>query len=81
MKIYKLKYTNREQANADLIAKDVIDNKNTLGIVYIGKVADVITEDEVTYLDGYHIDIACKEDLHNFGDKEIFPNNPKHVFG
>jgi hypothetical protein len=27
-----------------------------------------------------NVALACKEDLHNFGDKKIFPNNPKHVF-
>jgi predicted butyrate kinase (DUF1464 family) len=33
-----------------------------------------------TYLDGYHIDVACKEDLYDFGLNESFPNNPKHTF-
>ena len=87
MKIYKLKYESKEEGITDLTEKNVIDNPNTLGVVHVGKIiktnAVLNEEGEVLesaiWLDGYHIDIACKEDLHTF-ESEIFPNNSKHSF-
>ena len=34
---------------------------------------------EPTYREGYHFDIMSEKEI-NFGENEIFPNNPKHTF-
>ena len=95
MKIYKLKYTDRETAIADLISKGVyqeIDGELTYindihAVVEIGLLIDqeatfdeqgnMLTEP--TYREGYHFDIMSEKEI-DFGDKEIFPNSPKHTF-
>lgn len=87
MKVYKLKYATKEDGVLDLTNKGLIDNKNTLGIVYVGRIVDknaVLNEEgevleHATWIDGYHIDIAVKNDLYTF-DNEIFPINSKHNF-
>ena len=95
IKVYKLKYTDKETAIADLISKGVyqeIDGELTYGdnvhaVVEIGLIIDqeatfdeqgnLLTEP--TYRDGYHFDIMSEKEI-DFGDNEIFPNNPKHTF-
>jgi hypothetical protein len=93
MKIYKLRYTDKETALADLLAKQVyvkktIDKEETLtfgkgvhAIVEIGKI--VINEPtekiEPIFADGYHYDVMSEQDI-DFGDNEIVVNNPKHGF-
>lgn len=95
MKIYKLKYTDKETAIADLIAKEVyqeIDGELSYGngidaVVEVGLLIDqeatfdeqgnLLTEP--IYREGYHYDIMVEKEI-DFGDKEIFPNNPKHTF-
>ena len=95
MNIYKLKYTDKETAIADLIAKGVyqeIDGELSYGngihaVVEAGLLIDqeatfdeqgnLLTEP--TYREGYHFDIMSNNEI-DFGDKEIFPNNPKHIF-
>ena len=95
MRIYKLKYIDRETAIADLIAKGVyqeIDGELSYGngidaVVEVGLIIDqeatfdeqgnLLTEP--TYRDGYHFDIMSNNEI-DFGDNEIFPNNPKHTF-
>ena len=95
IRIYKLKYIDKETAIADLIAKGVyqeIDGELSYGdgidaVVEVGLIIDqeatfdengnLLTES--TYRDGYHFDIMSNNEI-DFGDNEIFPNNPKHTF-
>ena len=75
MNIYKLKYTDKETAIADFIAKDLIDAENNYkegiqAIVEIGLIEEV---------EGYHYDIMSIQDI-DFGNNEIIVNNPKHNF-
>lgn len=95
MRIYKLKYTDKETAIADLIAKGVYqENDGELfygnGIEAVVEVGLLIDQEatfdeqcnlltEPTYRDGYHYDIMAEKEI-NFGTNEIFPNNPKHTF-
>lgn len=95
IRIYKLKYTDRETAIADLIAKGVyqeIEGELIYGngieaVVEAGLIIDQeATFDEQgnlltepTYRDGYHFDIMAEKKI-DFGTNEIFPNNPKHTF-
>ena len=95
IQIYKLKYTNKETAIADLIAKGVYIEKEE-GLIYgngihaIVEVGKVILTDgtydeqgnELTapiFADGYHYDIMSETEI-DFGTNRIFPNNPKHAF-
>jgi hypothetical protein len=73
--IYKLNYTDKETAIADLILKEVIDTemnylKGTHALVEIG-----IIENKV----GYAYDLMS-DNIINFGSNEIFPVNPVHGF-
>ena len=92
MKIYKLKYIDKETAIDDFIAKDLIDLENNYkegiqAIVEIGLI--VLTEgtydenfNEITapiFADGYHYDIMSIQDI-DFGSNEVIVNNPKHNF-
>lgn len=95
MKIYKLKYTDKEAAIADLIAKGVfreIDDEMLYAdgidaVVEVGLLIDqeaIFDENgnmltEPTYREGYHFDIMTENEI-DFGENEIFPNNPKHSF-
>ena len=93
--IYKLKYTDRETAIADLIAKEVYQEIN--GELSYGNGIDAVVEvgliidkeatfdeegnllTEPTYREGYHFDIMAEKEI-DFGANEITPNNPKHTF-
>lgn len=95
IRIYKLKYTDKETAIADFIAKEVyqeLDGELTYSngihaVVEIGLITDqeatfdeqgnLLTEP--TYSEGYHFDIMSEIEI-DFGENEIFPNNPRHVF-
>ena len=95
MRIYKLRYTDKETAIADLIAKGVyqeIENEMLYAdgidaVVEVGLIIDkeatfdengnILTEP--TYREGYHFDIMVEKEI-DFGENEIFPNNPKHTF-
>ena len=95
MNIYKLKYTDKETAIADLIAKRVyVETEEGLSygegvqaIVEIGKIidkepifdADFNIIQEATYLDGYHFDVMSEQEIY-FGVNETTPTNPKHSF-
>ena len=95
MNIIKLKYTDKETAIADLIAKGVyqeIDGEMIYadGIEAVVEVGLLIDQEatfneegnlltEPTYREGYHFDIMSNNEI-NFGENEIFPNNPKHTF-
>ena len=95
MNIIKLKYTDKETAIADLIAKEVdqeIEDEKLYaeGIDAVVEVGLIIDQEatfdeqgnmltEPTYRDGYHFDIMTDTEI-DFGENEIFPNNPKHTF-
>ena len=93
--IYKLNYTDKETAIADLLAKGVyveteeglIYGQGIHAVVEIGKI--VLTNgtydadfNEITapiFADGYAYDIMSEQEI-DFGINEIFPNNPVHGF-
>ena len=95
MRIYKLKYTDKETGIADLIAKGVYQEKEDEmlyadgidAVVEVGLIIDkeatfdeqgnIVTEP--TYREGYHFDIMAEKEI-DFGENEIFPDNPKHTF-
>ena len=95
MRICKLKYTDRETAIADLIAKGVFQEIEgemiyADGIDAVVEVGLIIDQEatfdeqgnlltEPTYRDGYHFDIMSEKEI-DFGESEIFPNSPKHTF-
>lgn len=95
MRIYKLRYTDKETGIADLIAKGVYQEKEgemlyADGIEAVVEVGLIIDQEatfdeqgnlltEPTYRDGYHFDIMSEIEI-DFGENEIFPNNPKHTF-
>lgn len=95
MRIYKLKYTDKETGIADLIAKGVFQEIEgemlyADGIEAVVEVGLIIDQEatfdeqgnmltEPTYREGYHFDIMTENEI-DFGENEIFPNNPKHSF-
>ena len=95
IRVYKLKYTDKETAIADFLSKGVyqeIDGELSYGngidaVVEVGLLIDQeATFDEQgnmltepTYREGYHFDIMSNNEI-DFGMNEIFPNNPKHTF-
>ena len=91
MNIYKLKYTDKETAIADLIAKNIIDEDGNYqqaihAVVEIGEIilqnaeyddeGNTITEP--IFADGYHYDIISEQEI--VFENEIQVNNPKHTF-
>ena len=95
IRIYKLKYSDKETAIADLISKGVFQeiegelsySEGIHAVVETGLIIDKeATFDEQgnlltepTYRDGYHFDIMSEKEI-DFGANEIFPDNPKHTF-
>ena len=91
MNIYKLVYTDKETAIADLIAKGVINEEHgytngTQAVVDIGLIAltDATYDEqgnEVTpavFADGYHYDVMSSDEI--VFESEIQVTNPKHSF-
>ena len=93
MKIYKLKYTDKETAIADLLSKKVyvkqtIDEEEFLSfgegiqaVVEIGKICinEPTQEIKPIFADGYHYDVMSSYEI-DFKENEIIVNNPKHSF-
>lgn len=95
MRIFKLRYTDKEAGIADLIAKGVFQETEDEmlyadGIDAVVEVGLIIDQEatfdengnmltEPTYREGYHFDIISDNEI-DFGTNEIFPNNPKHTF-
>ena len=79
MNIYKLTYTNKEAAVADLEIKGILTaegyGNGVQAVVEIG----VIAIDENTNADGYHYDVMSIES-YDFGSNLVTPKNPKHAF-
>jgi hypothetical protein len=91
MNIYKLKYTDKETANSDLITKGVIDENGEYingvhAVVEIGLITiqnaeyddEGNTITEPIFADGYHYDVMSEQEI-EFENK-IEVNNPKHTF-
>ena len=95
IRIYKLKYIDKETAIDDLISKGVYQEINgelsysedIHAVVEVGLITDQeATFDEQgnmltepTYREGYHFDIMVEKEI-DFGVNEITTNNPKHTF-
>jgi hypothetical protein len=92
MKVYKLRYENKETAIADLKIKEVISEEGnningTEAIVEIGLIASTYGSyddkgfeiTETVYFEGYHFDVMSS-DILNFGINEIEVNNPRYTF-
>ena len=75
MNIYKLKYTDKETAIADFIAKDILDSENN----YKEVVQAIVEIGLIEGIEGYHYDIMSVQDI-DFGTNEILVNNPVHNF-
>jgi hypothetical protein len=91
MRIYKLRYIDKETAITDLISKEVIDNEmnyinGTQAVVEIGEITlENGTYDEQgnvivlpIFADGYHYDVMSERDI--VFENEIEVNNPRHTF-
>ena len=88
MQVYKLKYTDRETAIANLISKNVyIETEEGLeygtgihAIVELGIITltDGDLETEPVYAEGYHYDVMSENEI--VFENEIQVNNPKHMF-
>ena len=95
IRIYKLRYTDKETAIADLIAKEVYQEIEgemlyAAGIEAVVEVGILIDQEatfdengnmltEPTYREGYHYDIMSEIEI-DFGENETFPKHPKHSF-
>jgi len=95
MHIYKLKYQDKTKATQDFVKKGIYLETSEgiqwsdfiLAIVDIGLIVDIDgtydSNDNIitppTFIPGYHYDIMSTLEI-DFGDNEIFPNNPKHGF-
>jgi len=89
MNIYKLKYSDKETAIADLLAKglyieieeSLVYGQGVHAIVELGKIVINQPTDEIEpiFAEGYHYDIMCEQDV-DFGENSIIVHNPKHGF-
>ena len=95
IQVYKLKYTDKETAIADLITKGVyIETEEGIsygeGIQAVVEIGLIVLENgtydeqgnEITapvYADGYHYDVMAEIEI-DFGANAITPANPKHNF-
>jgi hypothetical protein len=93
--IFKLTYTDKDQAVADLVAKNILVpqeegysyGEGVQAVVEIGLIVlEYPTFDEegneltpAVYADGYHYDVMSTE-MYDFGANLIEPKNPKHAF-
>ena len=85
--IYKLSYTDKDQAVADLVAKGILietEDGQAYGngvqaVVEIGLIVLEIVDEEPIYADGYHYDVMSTE-TYDFGANLVVPANPKHAF-
>jgi hypothetical protein len=91
MRIYKLKYQDKETAIADLITKNVIDVEGNYqqGINAVVEIGEITLQNagydnegnviiEPVYADGYHYDVMSERDI--IFENEIEVNNPRHTF-
>ena len=87
MNIFKLSYTNKEAAVADLESKGILiltEDGQAYGngvqaVVEIGLIILEIIDDQPIYADGYHYDVMSTE-MYDFETNLVVPKNPKHAF-
>lgn len=77
--IYKLKYTDKAEAIADLTAKGILTEDGYGQGVHAVVELGIIAIDENTNADGYHFDVMA-DNVYDFGLNLIEPKNPKHAF-
>ena len=77
--IYKLKYTDKAEAIADLTAKGILTEDGYGQGVHAVVELGIIALDENTNADGYHFDVMA-DNTYDFGVNLIEPKNPKHAF-
>jgi len=90
--IYKLKYTDKDTAIADLISKGCYTEDLTYceGIHAIVEIGVIILNDatyddsgneltQPTFIEGYHYDIMCNQEI-DFGENQLTVTNPLHTF-
>ncbi len=89
--IYKLTYTDKATAVADLTAKGILVEstfQEETSLVYGEGVAAVVeiglimldpNTDPPIYADGYHYDVMSDNE-YDFGSNLVEPKNPKHAF-
>ena len=77
--IYKLKYTDKAEAIADLTAKGILTAEGYGEGVHAVVELGIIALDENTNADGYHYDLMA-DTTYDFGVNLIEPKNPKHAF-
>ena len=75
IQIYKLRYSNKETAIADLKAKAVYNEDLSFG----NGIHAIVEIGIVELVEGYHFDVMAETEI-DFGINRIFPNNPKHTF-
>jgi len=87
MNIFKLTYADKDQAVADLVAKNILVpqeegysyGEGVQAVVEIGIICLEPTVDPPIYADGYHYDVMSTE-MYDFGTNLVVPKNPKHAF-
>lgn len=87
MNIFKLSYTDKATAVADLTTKGIlipIEEGYTYGegvqaVVELGIICLDPTVDPPIFADGYHYDVMADND-YDFGANLVEPKNPKHAF-
>jgi hypothetical protein len=95
MNIFKLTFADKDQAVADLVAKNILVpqeegysyGEGVQAVVEIGLIMlEPPTFDEegneltlAVYADGYHYDVMSTE-TYDFGANLVEPKNPKHAF-
>jgi hypothetical protein len=87
MNIYKLTYTDKASAMADLKAKGIlilteegqIYGNGVQAVVEIGLIVLEVIDEQPIYAEGYHYDIMSLE-TYDFGANLVEPKNPKHAF-
>lgn len=72
--IFKLKYTDKAEAIADLTAKGILTDEG-----YGIGVHAVVELGVIENTDGYHFDVMA-DNTYDFGVNLIEPKNPKHAF-
>lgn len=91
--IYKLKYSDKSTAIADLKAKGCLDEDGkkmplpTHNVVFVGKIVETpATYDDEgnqltapTFKEGYHVDVMDERDI-DFGANREHPTNEYHKF-
>jgi len=87
MNIFKLTYIGKDQAVADLVAKNILVSQEegysygegVQAVVELGIICLDPTTEPPVYAEGYHYDVMSTE-MYDFGANLVEPANPKHAF-